>query len=299
MRPKINQKELFDRVIKNRESILLEENKIPDTVLPRRPGQTYTGNKLDKVRSYLYAYSAIISNNFERFWYVETCSGPGVIKVKDSGRLILGTPLLAMTNEPYFTGYRFIEQDQGIANALKERHKRYCPDLDVEVIVDDCNDCFERVLSEIPSDDHVFVVMDPEGLELKWEKTVVPAARMKCSELFINFPYDMAIKRCINPQYEATERTLTECLGTEEWKDLRDKYNSREITSNNLRDKFVQLYVSGLQRLGLKEVQVSRLVRSDNNLPLYFLISASRERVAKDIMKDIMKVEVTKQEVLF
>jgi three-Cys-motif partner protein len=294
MRPKINQKVLFERVIKRREQILDAEKDITDSELCRRPAQTYTDVKLGILRKYLYSYSAILSNSFDRFWYVETCAGPGVCRVRDSGRLILGSPLLAMSNEPAFTGYRFIECNYDIATALKERQKLYFPALDAKVVIGDCNNSLEKVLAQLPSNDHVLIVMDPEGLELKWEKTVVPAAKMKNSELFINFPFDMAMKRCM----ESTENALTECMGTDRWVKYRDQYKSEEISFQELRETFLRIYVEGLQNLGLTEVQPSHLVRSDNHNPLYYLISASRKPVAKNIMKDIMNVDVTTQTTL-
>ena len=56
MRPKINQKELFERVKKKREHILDAEKGINDSELVRRDARTYTDVKLGILRKYLYSY---------------------------------------------------------------------------------------------------------------------------------------------------------------------------------------------------------------------------------------------------
>jgi three-Cys-motif partner protein len=295
IRPKINQKQLFDEVKKRRDDILTSERQSLGEALTRPIGQ-YGEEKLRILREYFYSYSAIVSNYFKEFIYLETCSGPGVCTLRESGRVVLGTPLLAMTNKPVFTKYYFVELDDKAHEALTWRRKSYCPDANVEIVHDDCNNCIGSIVQKIPKNIPVLAVMDPEGLELKWNQTVAPIAAHPRSEIFINFPYDMAIKRCISPNLSpATELTVTECLGTEEWKPLRDAHLRGEISAEDLRDAFLDLYTDGLRKLGLMEVQVSRLVRRDNNSPLYFLVSASRKQIARSIMKDIMKIDVSRQ----
>jgi len=295
-RPKIDQHELFEQVMRDRQEILRLETADRDRTLPRRSIGGYGEHKLEVLRKYFYAYSAIVSNHFKRFSYFETCAGPGICELRGSGRLVLGTPLLAMTNKPAFTEYKFIELDHGLAKALQERKNRYCPGIDATIMNGDCNACIKSILNTLSDSAPVLVVMDPEGLELKWQTTVVPAAAHPRSELFINFPYDMGIKRCISPNANAaTEEAVTEYMGTDVWKQSRDSYLTGQMTHDDLRNAFLRLYTERLEGLGLKEIQVSRLVRSDNNQPLYFLISASRKRVAAQIMKDIMRIPVTRQ----
>lgn len=295
IRPKIDQRILFKEVKRKRDDILVSES-TNATPLPTRDIGSYGEYKLSILRQYLYAYSTIVSNNFPQYYYLETCAGPGVCKLRNSGQLVLGTSLLAMTNKPAFTKYVFVEIDEPFYAALKKRKNTYCPDVDAEIIRDDCNNCIRPIIESLPWNKPVFVVMDPEGLELKWDARVVPIANHPRSELFINFPYNMAIKRCISENvYSRTEETVTDYLGTDQWKHWRNRYVKGEISHDERRSALLEIYKEGLQNLGLTEIQVSRIIRSDNNQPSYFLISASRKRVARKIMKDIMKVDVTKQ----
>ncbi len=111
------------------------------------------------------------------------------------GRLLLGTPLLAVTNEPYFTRLRFIELRKGRAAALAARLERYAlTELDARVINEDCNAIIRNALSEFPSTWPTLILMDPEGLELDWT-TIVESGEHPKSELMIVFPYGIGIQR--------------------------------------------------------------------------------------------------------
>jgi three-Cys-motif partner protein len=300
-RDKINDATLKARVKERRERIRQEESSLPSSsACTREIGAYADADKLTFLRKYLYVYAYIISNNFPRMWYVETCAGPGVGRVRGSGRLVLGSPLLAMTNEPYFHGFRFIEADHDCAEALRERAGRYAPGLDVMVIEGDCNSQSPRAIQDIPNDDHFLAFLDPEGLELKWETSIVPLAERPNSELYINFTFDMAIKRNIAPtQSPGHELAVTEYMGTDAWKDLRDAYYEERISFDQLREGFLGLYEDGLKEFGFQHFAVSKIVRSDNNQPLYYLLSASRVGVAKKTMDQVMKVRRGYQAALF
>jgi len=300
MRPKIRASELTRRVDAKREEILKSEGETPigQRLYMRQVG-AYSQTKLDLIAKYLYAYSMVLSKYFRRFWYLETCSGPGVCSIRGSGRIVLGTPMLAMTNEPRFTGYRFIEISRKSYKALRDRRGRYCPEVDFESVRCDCNSCIGEVLKALPPRDPVFIVMDPQGLELKWNDVVVPAASAEHSELLINFPYYMGIRRCLSPnQNEATSRSVTEYFGSDAWMEWRDRCFEKEISQEELRDALLKMYVDGLVGLGLPHVQVSPLVTGDKNQPLYHLIFASRKDVGKRIIADIMNIDTTSQTTL-
>ena len=206
---------------------------------------------------------------------------------------------MAMTNIPSFTRYVFIEKQRDLAEALMKRKDRYCPGVNATILNGDCNDHVGSLLNAVSSRERVFVLMDPEGLELKWDATIVPAASHPGSELFINFPYDMAIKRCISSKADvATELTVTEYMGTDAWKELRDSCERGEIGTDELRQGLLDMYTDGLRRLGLREIQVSKLVHGDSNHPLYYLVSASRKRFVPKIMKDIMRIGTVQQQTL-
>jgi three-Cys-motif partner protein len=77
--------------------------------------------KLDIVHEYAKAYSTILSKK-EMFThvYVDAFAGPGLHQAKLSGRPVAGSPLNALTVEPPFAEYYFIDLDNKRVRALAE-----------------------------------------------------------------------------------------------------------------------------------------------------------------------------------
>ena len=74
---------------------------------------------------------------------------------------------------------------------------------------------------------------------------------------------------------------------------IRDEYYvHRKIKYNLMRKRFVELYKNRLQDvLDFPYVVVSKMIKGDNNQPLYYLIVAGREQVVEIIGKDIFDVK--------
>ena len=282
-------KQIFERVISNRTKILDAEVKNKDKFTYRLCGK-YVQTKLEYVRKYLYIYTKIVSSHFPEIWYIEPESGPGCCQIEKSGRLLLGSPLLALSNEPFFQHYRFIEKDSESAKSLMQRIETYFPDKDAEVKCGDCNILLEEILKEIPDKNPFLAFIDPKGLEFKMSTLKLISEKEK-AEFYINYPYNMAVLRCISPDgYEATQQTVTEYFGGEEWIPIRDDLYNEKITQDEAEKRFLKLYISKINDLGFENISYSNVILNDTHHPLYYLIQASHVPVAKKTMKQVMKV---------
>jgi len=282
-------KQISERVIANRAKILDLETKNRNKFIYRLCGK-YVQTKLEYVRKYLYIYSKIVSSHFPEIWYVEPESGPGCCQIEKSSRILLGSPLLALTNEPFFQHYRFIEKDPESSKSLIQRIETYFPDKDVKVRCGDCNVLLKEILEEIPEKNPFLSFIDPKGLEFKMSTLKLFSEKEK-AEFYINYPYHMAVQRCISPEgYEATQQTVTEYFGGDEWKPIRDDLYNEKITQDDAAKRFLALYTSKIRELGFENISYSNVILNDTHHPLYYLIHASHVPVAKRTMKDVMKV---------
>ena len=282
-------KKLSERVIAKRKKILEIEDKNRNDFIYRQCGK-YVKLKLEYLRKYLYIYSKIVGAHFPEMWYIEPESGPGCCEITKSGRILLGSPLLALSNEPCFQHYRFIENDPNCVDNLDRRIKKYFPDKDALVLIGDCNILLKDVLEEIPDKTPFLSFIDPKGLEFKMSTLKLISEKEK-AEFYINYPYHMAVQRCISPEgYEATQKTVTDYFGGEEWIPIRDDLYNKIITSDEAAERFLKLYVTKIKNQGFENVAYSNVIRNDTNHPLYFLIHASHVPVAKRTMKEVMKV---------
>jgi len=279
--------------IKSRRDVIIEAE-IQSGVghLPRREIPKYGDKKLRYVSNYLYAYSKIVSKRFPRFWYAETGAGPGICKLRGSDRIVLGTPLLALTNEPQFADVRLIECKEKLAHALRERIRTYFPrvDPDKAVRTGDCNDLVAGILAEIPKYDPVLLFIDSEGLEAKWQSVIVPACQRGHIDMLINFPYDDAVHRNIakiKPGSEF-EMRVNEFMPNSDWQQcIRDNYSEELVCNDVLRESFIEVYEAGLRGLGMKYVLTSPPIRNRRNTAVYNFIFASKYEVAAKVMRDI------------
>jgi three-Cys-motif partner protein len=281
-------KSIAEKVIAHRQKIIEEESRQVDACF--RSSGKYVETKLKYIRGYLYIYTKILNKYFPDLWYIEPEAGPGFCEINSSGRKLLGSPFLALSNQPRFQHYRFIEKDENCAQELDKRVKKYFPDLDALIIPGDCNEKLSTILESIPSNAHVLSIIDPKGLEFRMS-TMELYTNKERHELYINYPYNMAILRCISPKgYQATQKTVTEYYGDESWKPIRDDLYNGIISNDESREKFLQLYVDKIKKLGFSKVSISNVIVSDANRPLYYLIHACNKSIANKTMNDVMKI---------
>ncbi len=278
-------RELAVRVIARRKEVLEGERQRPSGELDVREGGRYVERKLNAVRSYLYAFTKALEGKFPGLGYLETHAGPGITEIRGSGRLLLGTPLLALTNLPSFTNLRFIELNNSRKQALEARLQRWAvPGLVYSVFRGNCNELIDSVMSLYPPTWPTLVLMDPEGLDLDWS-TIVRAGRHPKSELMVIYPYGMAIQRVKG--MEDKSAGITRLYGHDRWKTIVEDLNAERISPGMAKKRFLVMFREQLQGAGFAHTVVSEEITSDDGLPLYFLIHASRVPLAARIGQDI------------
>ncbi len=282
-------KAISARVIARRREILRQETERPSGELDVREAGRYVERKLNAVRGYLYAFTKALNGKFPGLGYIETHAGPGITAISGSGRLLLGTPLLAITNEPLFTRLRFIELRKARVLALETRLARYAPaGLDSRVLREDCNAIIGSVLHNFPSSWPTLILMDPEGLELDWT-TIVRAGEHPKSELMIVFPYGMAIQRVKG--VEDKSAGVTRLYGHDRWKHIVEDLEAGRISPAIAKERFLVMFRDQLRGAGFIHTVVSEEITSDDGVPLYFLIHASKVPLAAKIGRDIFGVK--------
>jgi len=174
------------------------------------------------------------------------------------------------------------ENADRLFEALQARTTSYADR--VTLFKEDANEAITRMLVELPRNAPAFAFLDPEGSELDWETVRAIAdyqrdsSRTKIEQLIL-FPTDTGFMRLApeRPEY------VTRIFGNEDWRAIYARRVSNEITADEARSEYVQLYGLGLRTLGYKTV-LDRQITKHNGQPMYFLMFATDHGAGERIM---------------
>jgi three-Cys-motif partner protein len=132
-----------------------------------------------------YAYILAKQSNL-KFYYVDAFAGKGLSIIRNTSRVIQGSPLRVLDIDPKFHGYIFIDKSQENINYLSERVgttknvEFYCGDAN-EILV-------EKILPRMTyeSFSRVLLFLDPFGLDVFWP-VMKMAGSLGTVDFFLNF----------------------------------------------------------------------------------------------------------------
>lgn len=208
-----------------------------------RFGGAWTDEKLERVRKYLCAYTAIFRGNerarFFRTTYVDAFAGTGqhvpsgalpvesalipeVNSDPEASAFKKGSAAIALEVQPEFDRYIFIEADPEKAeelDALRLQHSD--KSARIRIVREDANDALMRFARETNWDSNRAVVfLDPYGMSVEWS-TIEALGHTKAIDLWVLFPLGQAVNRLLMKHQlppEGWADALTRCFGTDEWK---------------------------------------------------------------------------------
>jgi three-Cys-motif partner protein len=246
--------------------------------MPRETGE-HTKEKLRIIAQYLPVYLQATKNVMERI-YIDAFAGPGRNKIKPSGEIVDGSPLIALKsvakNGTLFDRYYFIEMAPKVAAELQNSLEQSRPGGPWEVIPGDVNTELPKLMKKIHPRSPTFVLLDTEGIEPAW--TTIESLSKWQTELLINFPLGMGINR------NTGSAKVTRYFGTDEWKPIWHGSNQGEAKP------LIDLYKNRLADLGWKfPSRLDKRISTVRGQSLYYLIHVSKVKAAGRIMDWVAK----------
>lgn len=251
----------------------------------------WTEDKYKLVWLYDSLFSTGMKNKWEARVYIDLFAGPGVAKIKGTGKLLWGSPLLALQVKDRFDKYIFCEKDALYLDALKKRAKRITAESDMSFITGDCNEQVEAICAQIPkaSKDYrvlSFCFVDPYDLSVRFSTI------KRISESYVDFLVLLALQmdasRNMSNYLNPSNRKLDEFLGRDDW---RERW-ARQSSTKGFPQFLAEEYAGQMQTLGYLPVPFHRMkqVRSDlRNLPLYRLALFSRHDLGYQYWDEVLK----------
>lgn len=245
--------------------------------------------KLKYIHNYLGAYSNILNRaGYKEYYFIDGFASTGFCKSKQTSKTIRGSATLALTVNPPFSKYFFIELDDNKIKEL-ENLKSLFPNITVEILHGDCNIEIEKVLLKIGNNIPFISLLDPQAGDLYWD-TIQKISKKNKVELLVNFPFGMAINRYMpledgkDIDGEMREK-LNKIFGTKAWEPIYYERKKGTITPSQAREKYLDIYLIGLKQLGFKYYAVKNL-KNSKNVHIYYLIFAAHHRKGLEKMKD-------------
>lgn len=230
----------------------------------------WTRDKLKILALYLPGYLAATKKALERI-YIDAFAGPGLNRLRGSGVLIDGSPLIALDAKKAgvrFSQLFFIEKDPGTASELRALLQTRDPERRSTVVTGDVNTELPRIVRGFNQKAPIFIFSDTEGIEPHW--STLAAVSQWRTELLLNFPLGMSINR--NPDSQKAR----DFFGTGEWREVWNTQSARNV---------IDLYKARLKELGYRHTtQRDRLIRTGSGRRLYYLIHVSKKVEAVKIM---------------
>ncbi len=209
-----------------------------------RFGGTWTSEKLEQLGKYLSAYTKVFKNQSSARHplypiYIDAFAGSGLIKVRSKKnpsvplfpefaeesveRFIDGSTKVALSIDPPFSKYIFVEKHRARANELKALRERY-PDKDKSIVVrnQDANTYLLQISDpKYWKHNRAVLFLDPYGMQVKWS-TLEAIASTKAIDVWYLFPLGVGINRLLAndgqiPEYNQLK--LDEVFGTKVWRE--------------------------------------------------------------------------------
>lgn len=112
---------------------------------------SWAAEKHGLVSMYAKLFSTGMKNKWKSRVYIELYAGAGLYRIRDSTRIIAGSPITALHLDNPFDKYIFCEKRPEELEALKARASQIARSANISYILGDCNERVGDILGEIPT----------------------------------------------------------------------------------------------------------------------------------------------------
>ena len=234
-------------------------------------------------------YSSLFATSMKKKWdfrvYIDLFAGSGKARIRDTQKIIPGSPLRALNTIDPFNKYIFCEKSSKNMDALKQRVKSLFEDKDCSFILGDANICTEDILKAIPPFTKnfrglSFCLADPYKMGDLHFDTIRKIAAYIYVDFLILIPSYMDINRNPRIYLKASNQYNDNYLGTATWRHHWMDINSKKKGFGAfIAEEFCkQIKSLGYLYESFSDLELVRM-ETGKNLPLYHLAFFSRNEL--------------------
>jgi three-Cys-motif partner protein len=233
-------------------------------------------------------------SKWDRLVYLDLFAGAGRSRVRQTSRLLPGSPTLALTLNPPFDRYIFCEQEVGRREALAERARRDFPSRSVTIIPGDVNEQIDEVIRALPPLGEralTFCFVDPYRFkDLRFASLRALAKPRRPIDFLVLIPTHIDATRN-QRRYAESERIegVDHFLGDAAW---RERWRDAQTRGVSFESFVTDEFGAAMQRLdyiyeGKRDTDLIRT--PSKNVPLYRLALFSRNKLGAKFWREVKK----------
>lgn len=229
----------------------------------------------------LWMYAGIFAHGMKYLHrhrvYIDLFAGAGKAIIRETGELVLGSPLLALSVPDPFTKYIFCDDDAERVAALRARVARDYAWADCTIIHAPAADAVSQIRAALPTDGSVlsFCFADPYDLSFGFGIVERLAAGTRMDFLILLAAQMDGQRNEVNYANAASTK-VGRLLGDPLW---REKWSAAKGRGIGFQQFLMQQYRAAMERIGyqhLKDADVYRVRTESGQVPLYYLLFFSR-----------------------
>jgi len=249
-------------------------------------------DKYDLVKKYAEMFATSMKRKWDARAYVDLFSGPGRAKIEGSGKIVNGSPLIAIDVKDPFDKYIFCEENSEKLEALKARVQNHYASLNVAFIHGDANKVVKKILDELPYSSERkmlgFCFADPYKLK-NLQFSTISALSERFMDFLILIPTGMDALRNRALYEKPTDITVANFLGDPEWRNLWQAAQKQGVKFDRFLIEAYERQMSNLNYI-YGGTQDSVLIRStEKKLRLYRLGFFSRHPRGQEFWNEARK----------
>lgn len=208
--------------------------------------------------------------------YIELFAGPGMARVKATGDIIDGSPLIAAKHsEAPFSHLLFADKEKENIDAIEARLAALS--RPAQLFRGDSNTLIGEIVRQIPQYGLNLAFVDPFSTGQLSFDTLRVLAQVTRMDLILLFPTGMDIKR----NFDRSAEKITRFLGTDAWKDRAA--DAREAV------KLIGVLREQLKPYGYTQGTVRSVPITSGGRVLYHLVFATKEPLGDKIWNSIAR----------
>lgn len=261
--------------------------------LPYNDVGPWTEEKHRLVAYYSAQFSGAMKDKFQKRVYIELYAGAGYSRIRDTDRILPGSPINALTLKQPFDKYIFCEEHPEKRAALETRVRRHAPpNSEIKFIPGDCDTCVPEIAAAIPRHSKVNKVLtlcfvDPNDIGIKFATLRTLGASRMMDFIVLLALYMDALRA--EQHYVRNPWKITELLGTEGWQGRWQEAKNKGIDFPRfLAEEFIAS-MAGLGYIPPPFYSMRKIFYYEKNYPLYAVGLFSRHPLAYKLWDDALR----------